>query len=62
MLPVFLQELKSVSKTVDMWHYCMDHTTVSMQLMFKLAQGVKVRMIFDRSQFYWSSSARQALR
>eukprot|EP00973_Karenia_brevis_P074337 10328061-Karenia_brevis.AAC.1 len=27
-----------------------------------MAKGVRARMIFDRSQFYWSSSARQALR
>eukprot|EP00973_Karenia_brevis_P075655 10511342-Karenia_brevis.AAC.1 len=62
MLPVFLQEMKAVKRTIDVWHYVTDHTTILLQLNYKMAQGVKVRLIFDRGKFYYSSSAHQALR
>eukprot|EP00973_Karenia_brevis_P086889 12050562-Karenia_brevis.AAC.1 len=54
--------MKTVRRTIDAWQYVTDHTTILLQANVKLAQGVRIRLILDRSHFYHSSCARQALR
>ena len=61
-LQMMLDELKQVTSTVEGCQYSMDHTGCCMILGQKLAQGVKVRIICDKGQFYYCSCARQPKR
>ena len=62
MLPVFEQELNSLSSTFRGYYYVVDHTTLCFKLALKANRGVQCRMILDRPNFTDSSCARQAHR
>ena len=62
MLPTLMQELRGLTSEICGFQYQSDHTECIVQLVVKLTQGVKGRIIFDRSNFLRSSCARQAPR
>eukprot|EP00973_Karenia_brevis_P029996 4135352-Karenia_brevis.AAC.1 len=45
-----------------MWQYVIDYTQDLMHANMKLGQGLRIRMILDRNNFYHSSCICQALR
>jgi len=62
MYPIMIGELRNMTSTLDGLQYASDHTTCLVQIVTKLAKGVKVRLIFDKNNFLNSSCARQAPR
>eukprot|EP00973_Karenia_brevis_P074429 10340670-Karenia_brevis.AAC.1 len=54
--------MRSVKRSIMMWQYVIGHTQVLMHANMKLGQGVRIRMILGRNNFYHNSCIRQALR
>jgi phosphatidylserine/phosphatidylglycerophosphate/cardiolipin synthase-like enzyme len=61
-VPMFLAVVKAMRAGFVMWQYTFDHTAIITQLMMKLYNGAKGRIIVDKGQFFRSSCYRQAIK
>ena len=59
---VVLGELTQMKTSIDGLQYQIDHTQCVVRLVAKLSQGLQGRLLLDKSNFQYSSCARQALR